>query len=75
MNNPIVLVIAAVLIGSLVIATSILIVFHYEFSVAANPQHIVVFRGNRWTGGVTLCGPADPHNWDCSGSGPPKPAQ
>jgi hypothetical protein len=64
--------IGSVLIGSLLIAISIMLAFHWEFSVAANPEHIVVFRANRWTGAVTLCAPVTPLRWECEGNEPPK---
>jgi hypothetical protein len=72
MKNPIILLIGSVLIGSFLIAISVLLAFHWEFSVAANAEHIVVFRSNRWTGDVTLCQPVSPLIWECTGKEAPK---
>jgi len=72
MKSPLTVLLGSVLIGSLLIGISILLAFHWEFSVAANPEHIVVFRANRWTGSVTLCAPVTPLKWECSGDEPAK---
>jgi hypothetical protein len=73
MKNPLTILIGSVLAGSIIIAIAIMLAFHWEFSVAANPEHIVVFRADRWTGSVTLCAPVTPLKWECTGVAPPKP--
>lgn len=54
MGNPV-----AILVGSALIAAAILVVFHWEFTIAAGGVG-GIYRLDRWTGHIIQCGNALP---------------